>query len=69
MCKEALWLKQFQESFWPHIKGEAMIIYSDNQSSIQLSGSDNKHSRTKYIDVRHHFIRDKVLDGAIASFL
>lgn len=63
--QEALWLKQLQESFWPHLKNEAMVIYSDNQSSIKLSGSDGYHSRTKHIDVRHHFVRDKVLGGAI----
>lgn len=63
--QEALWLKQFQESFWPHLKNEAMTIYSDNQSSIKLSGSDGYHSRTKHIDVRHHFVRDKVLGGVI----
>lgn len=63
--QEALWLKQLQESFWPHLKNEAMIIYSDNQSSIKLSGSDGYHSRTKHIDVRHHFVRDKVHGGVI----
>lgn len=63
--QEALWLKQFHESFWPQLKDEAMIIYSDNQSSIKLSGCDYYHARTKHIDVRHHFVRDKVLGGAI----
>ncbi|KPJ07592.1 Copia protein [Papilio machaon] len=63
--QEALWLKQFQESFWPVLENEPMIIYSDNQSSIKLSGTDGHHPRTKHIDVRHHFIRDKVAAGAI----
>ncbi|KAJ8717783.1 hypothetical protein PYW07_005713 [Mythimna separata] len=63
--QEALWLKQFQECFWPQMINKSMVIYSDNQSSIKLSGSDGYHSRTKHIDVRHHFIRDKVLEGTI----
>lgn len=63
--QEALWLKQLQESFWPQLKNEAMIIYSDNQSSIKISSSDGFNSRTKHIDIRHHFVRDKVLGGDI----
>lgn len=63
--QEALWLKQFQEDLWPQLKNKALVIYSDNQSSIKLSGSDGYHSRTKHIDVRHHFVRDKILEGAI----
>ena len=47
------------------MKNKSMIIYSDNQSSIKLSGTDGYHSRTKHIDVRHHFIRDKVMGGTI----
>lgn len=62
--QEALWLKQFQETFWPHLKNEAMIIYSDNQSSIKPSGTDGYHSWTQHIDVKHHFVRYKVLGGA-----
>lgn len=60
-----LWLKQFQESFWPQLKNKALVIYSDNQSSINLSGSDGYHPRTKHIDVRHHYVHKKVLEGAI----
>lgn len=63
--QEALWLKQFHEDLWPLLKNETMVIYSDNQSSIKLSGTDGYHSRTKHIDVRHHFVRDKVHEGAI----
>ena len=63
-CVQILWSKQYQEGFWPQLK-EVMIIYSDNQSSIKLSGCDNYHPSTKHIDVRHHFVRDEVLGEAI----
>lgn len=63
--QEAMWLKQLQEEFWPRLRDQAMVIYSDNQSSIKLSGSDGYHLRTKHIDVRHHFIRDKVMGGLV----
>lgn len=63
--QEALWLKQLQEEFWPVLENEAMVVFSDNQSSIKLSGSDGYHSKTKHIDVRHHFLRDKIASGII----
>lgn len=63
--QEALWLKQFQEELWPQLKNEAMVIYCDNQSCLKLAGTDGYHSRTKHIDVRHHFVREQVLGGCI----
>lgn len=58
--QEAVWLKQLQEQFWPNLKKQAIIVYCDNQSCIKLSGSDGYHCRTKHIDVRHHFLREKI---------
>lgn len=37
-----------------------MTIYSDSQSAIHLCKNHIFHERTKYIDVRLHFIRDVV---------
>ena len=39
----------------------------DNASVINLSKNLILHSRTKHIEVRHHFIRDQVANGT-ASF-
>ena len=35
-------------------------IYCDNTSAINLSKNPVHHSRTKHIEVRHHFLRDHV---------
>ena len=35
-------------------------IYCDNTSAINLSKNPVYHSRTKYIEARHHFLRDHV---------
>ena len=35
-------------------------IHCDNTSVINLSKNLVQHSRTKYIEVRHHFIRDHI---------
>jgi hypothetical protein len=58
--QEAMWLKQLQEELWPHLVTAPMTILCDNQSAIRLAGTENYHSRTKHIDIRHHFVRDKV---------
>ena len=35
-------------------------ILCDNTSTISLAKNPVHHSRTKHIDVRHHFLRDHV---------
>ena len=40
-------------------------IYCDNTSAINISKNPVMHSRTKHIDVRHHFLRDNVSKGNI----
>ena len=35
------------------------MIKEDNQGAIALSKNPKYHSRTKHIDIKHHFIRDK----------
>ena len=35
-------------------------IYCDNTSAINISKNLVQHSRTKHIDIRHHFLRDNV---------
>jgi len=35
----------------------------DNQGSIALCKNPGNHNRTKHIDIRHHFIRERVRDN------
>ena len=37
----------------------------DNTSAINILKNLIQHSRTKHIDIKHHFIRDHVLKGDI----
>lgn len=39
---------------------DTMTLFSDNMRAINISKNPVQHSRTKYIDIRHHFIRDLV---------
>jgi hypothetical protein len=43
----------------------ATPLLINNQSAIALTQNPVHHCRTKHIDVRHHFIREKVANGTI----
>jgi len=38
-------------------------LLCDNTSAINLTKNPIQHSRTKHIEIRHHFIRDHVIKG------
>ena len=41
------------------------IILEDNQGCIALSENPIHHKRTKHIDVRYHYIREKLEDKTV----
>ena len=62
--KEALWLRNLlAEVFEP--LADATTLFSDNQSAIALTRDHQYHARTKHIDMRYHFIRWVVENGAV----
>lgn len=63
--QEALWLKQLDDELCPKNTATPLTVYCDNQSTIRLSGSDIYHARSKHIDVRYHFIRERVTNGDV----
>jgi hypothetical protein len=40
-------------------------LLCDNESAIKLTNNPVNHSRTKHIDIRHHFLRDHKAKGDI----
>lgn len=60
--KEIVWLKRLYEELLPNQRDEASF-YMDNMSAIRLVKNPEFHKRTKHIDVRYHFIREKFNDG------
>ncbi|XP_057444286.1 uncharacterized protein LOC130736472 [Lotus japonicus] len=44
---------------------DVMTLFCDNLSAINISKNPIQHSRTKHIDIRHHFIRELVEDGTV----
>ena len=39
-------------------------IYTDSASAMDLSSNPEHHSRTKYVDIRYYFTREKVREGS-----
>jgi hypothetical protein len=42
-----------------------LILYCDNQSAIKLAYNPVQHGRTKHIDLRYHYVREKIEDGTV----
>ena len=60
-CAQSLWMKQQLEDFEVNLGHISLIC--DNTSAINLTKNPIVHSRTKHIEIRHHFLRDLVLKG------
>ena len=64
--QESLYIKQLLcELLGPSSIPESCKIYTDNQSALCISKNDTNHQRAKHIDIKHHFIRDRVKDGSM----
>lgn len=44
---------------------ECVNLFNDNQGALKLAESRNYRSRSKHIDVWHHFVRDMCEQGVI----
>ena len=62
-CAQILWMKQTLRDYG--IKLDQILILCDNTSTINLSKNPIQHSRTKHIEIRHHFLRDHVQKGDV----
>jgi hypothetical protein len=40
-------------------------LLCDNESAIKIAYNPCEHSRTKHIDIQHHFLRDHAIKGDI----
>ncbi|KAJ9547854.1 hypothetical protein OSB04_020397 [Centaurea solstitialis] len=62
-CAQVLWLRNQLQDY--DIQLSKIPIYCDNTSAIAIANNPVLHSKTKYIEVRYHFIRDHVMNGDI----
>nr|GEU90812.1 copia protein [Tanacetum cinerariifolium] len=57
-CQQALWMKEALINY--DIRLDDVLIMYDNKGAIDLSKNPVQHSRTKHIEIRHHFLHDNV---------
>jgi hypothetical protein len=62
-CAQLLWMKQTLKDFGCELTKIPLLC--DNKSAIKLANNPVNHSRTKHIDIQHHFWRDHEAKGDI----
>jgi hypothetical protein len=55
-CAQLLWMRQTLRDYG--YKLSKVPLLCDNESAIRIADNPIDHSRTKHIDIRHHFLRD-----------
>jgi hypothetical protein len=62
-CAQLLWMRQTLRDFGYNLSKVPLLC--DNESAIRLADNPVEYSRTKHIDIRHHFLRDHQQKGHI----
>ncbi|GJW83583.1 ribonuclease H-like domain-containing protein [Tanacetum coccineum] len=65
-CAQVLWLRTQLTDYGFHF--DKIPMYCDSKAAISISCNPVQHSRTKYIDVRYHFIKKHVEKGIVELF-
>ncbi|GJX70866.1 hypothetical protein Tco_0308037 [Tanacetum coccineum] len=64
-CAQILWMRSQLKDYG--LKYNKIPLYCDNKSAIGLCCNNVQHSRSKHIDIRHHFIREQVENRVVDS--
>jgi hypothetical protein len=62
-CAQLLWMRQTLQDFGYNLSKVPLLC--DNECAIRLADNPVEHSRTKHIDIQHHFLRDHQQKGDI----
>ncbi|GJW73620.1 hypothetical protein Tco_0132990 [Tanacetum coccineum] len=62
-CAQILWMRSPLIDYG--LGFNKILMYCDNKIAIALSYNNVQHSRSKYIDIKFHFIKDHVENGVI----
>ncbi|GJW44896.1 hypothetical protein Tco_0073695 [Tanacetum coccineum] len=65
-CAQILWMRSQLKDYG--FIFNKIPLYCDNKSAIALSCNNVQHSRSKHIDIRHHFIREQVKNGVVELY-
>ena len=62
--QEATWMRQLLDDLH-NGQVEPTVILEDNQSAICIAQNPQYHSKTKHIDIKYHYVREKVSDSTV----
>nr|GEX50282.1 Gag-Pol polyprotein [Tanacetum cinerariifolium] len=65
-CAQVLWMRTQLTDYGFHF--DKIPMSCDSKAAIAISHNPVQHSRTKHIDVRYHFIKEKIEKGIIELF-
>nr|GFA63791.1 ribonuclease H [Tanacetum cinerariifolium] len=65
-CAQVLWMRTQLTDYGFYF--DKIPMYCDSKAAIAISCNPVQHSHTKHINVRYHFIKDKVEKGIIELF-
>ena len=63
-AREAVWLRKLFKELGT-CDGKPTVIWIDNQSAIKLAKNPEYHKRTKHIDFKFHYVREKIANRDI----
>ncbi|GJX20444.1 retrovirus-related pol polyprotein from transposon TNT 1-94 [Tanacetum coccineum] len=65
-CAQILWMRSKLTDYG--LVFDKIPLYCDNKSAIVLCCNNVQHSRSKHIDIRHHFIKKEVENGVVELY-
>nr|GFB86250.1 retrovirus-related Pol polyprotein from transposon TNT 1-94 [Tanacetum cinerariifolium] len=65
-CAQVLWMRTQLTDYGFYF--DKIPMYCDSKAAITISYNPVQHSRTKHIDVRYHFIKEKFEKGIVELF-
>ncbi|GJT94569.1 retrovirus-related pol polyprotein from transposon TNT 1-94 [Tanacetum coccineum] len=65
-CAQILWMRSQLKDY--EFDFNKIPLYCDNKSAISLCCNNVQHSRSKHIDIRHHFIREQVENRVVELY-
>ena len=65
-CAQIFYMKQSLLEYGVVL--DRIPLLCDNESAVKIANNPVQHSRTKHIDIRHHFLRDHVARNDILLY-
>ncbi len=64
--QEAVWLQNLNMELGGQLS-QPTKLFEDNQSTICIAKNPQYHGRTKHINIKYHYVRDKLVKGKLNS--